>query len=83
MTDPVANDDDDATVADQLKVLFADVVAADVDVAEKGRWHKRLIAITNTAKHDVGRAGEQLRRFTDEWNALQQGKENSKNESDR
>lgn len=70
-------------LADALKTMFTRVVAADLDAAEKGRWHKRLIAITNTSKNDVTRAGEQLHRFKDEWNAMQRGKESSKNESDR
>lgn len=70
-------------VGDQLKALFAEVIAADLPPESKGRWHQRLLAITNTAKHDVGRAAEQLRRFTDEWNARSRGKEISNNESGR
>lgn len=70
MTDSTTRDGAGDDVAEQLKSMFASVVAADLDVAEKGRWHKRLIAITNTSKHDVARAREQLQRFSDEWNAM-------------
>ncbi len=72
-----------AKVADQLKALFCEVVEADLPPDAKGRWHKRLIAITNTAKHDVGRAGAQLSRFIDEWNEADGGKGKTKDESDR
>lgn len=83
MSDAIRSDGADDDVADQLKTMFTCVVTADMDATEKGRWHKRLIAITNTSKHDVARAGEQLGRFIDEWNAMQGGKESSRNESDR
>lgn len=56
-------------VAEQLLAAFADVAAADVPADVKGRWQRRLLAITNTSKHDVTRAGEQLDKFRDEWNA--------------
>lgn len=68
-------DDIAARVADTLKRAFEVVATAPLPADEKGRWHHRLIVITNTSKHDVGRAWQQLRRFIDEWNALGRGKE--------
>lgn len=71
MTDADSNATSEASarVADGLRTAFADVAAADVAPDVKGRWQRRLIAITNTAKHDVARADEQLDKFHDEWNA--------------
>lgn len=84
MSDSIANPGTPGErVGDQLKALFAEVVGADLAPEEKGRWHKRLIAITNTSKHDVERAGNQLARFVEEWNALQRGKGMSKNAGGR
>ena len=67
-----------ARVSQGLKEAFEDVAHADVDGADKGRWQRRLIAITNTAKHDVARADEQLLRYRDEWNAFRQGKDEAR-----
>jgi hypothetical protein len=67
--------DASARVSETLKVAFDAVTTATLDVEEKGRWQRRLIAITNTSKHDVVRAQEQLQRFKEEWNALHAGKE--------
>ena len=77
MTDAHANPHDEvgARVSEQLKSAFADVAAADIDGATKGRWQRRLLAITNTSKHDVVRAAEQLDRYQREWNTLVRGKE--------
>ena len=84
MTDPRANPGVPRdSVSEQLKTLFAAVVEADLPPDDKGRWHKRLIAITNTSKHDVVRAGDQLERFVEEWNALHRGKGMSKNDPGR
>lgn len=70
-------------ISEQLKTLFAAVVTADLAPDEKGRWHQRLIAITNTTKRDLNRAAQQLERFVDEWNASQRGTENAHGDSDR
>lgn len=67
-------------VAEQLKTMFATVVSSDLPPDEKGRWHKRLIAITNTSKRDLPRAGEQMTRFAEEWNEVQRGTENANND---
>jgi hypothetical protein len=34
---------------------------------ERGRWQRRLLAVTTMAKHDLGRAERQLTRFRDDW----------------
>ena len=67
-------------VAEGLRTAFADVAAADVEGDVKARWQRRLIAITNMAKHDVDRAGVQLDTFYDEWNAA---KKTMHDETDR
>ena len=71
MTDADSNPPSEtaARVADRLRSGFADIAAADVEPDVKGRWQRRLIAITNMAKHDVERADMQLDKFYDEWNA--------------
>ena len=86
MSAPRPNSEDGtagAVVSEQLKVLFAQVVSADLPPDDKGRWHKRLIAITNTSKHDVVRAAEQLTRFQHEWNGIEGGTGMSNNDADR
>lgn len=62
-----------ARVSRGLKEAFDDVARADIDGADKGRWQRRLIAVTNMSKHDVARADEQLVRFRNEWNRFRQG----------
>lgn len=57
-------------VADRLRDAFAAIAAADIPGDEKGRWHHRLLAITNMAKRDVARAGEQLTRWTHDWELM-------------
>lgn len=74
-TDPTDATDAAARVSAALKGAFAAVAGADMDVHEKGRWQQRLIAVTNMAKRDVARAGRQLDRFNDEWNARVRGKD--------
>lgn len=73
-----ANVDAGARVSTGLKAAFGEVARADIDVADKGRWQRRLIAITNTAKHDVARADEQLMRYRDDWNMFRQGEEDAR-----
>ena len=77
MTDTGSNSSGDAAqrVSQTLKVAFEVVASSTLAADDKGRWQRRLIAITNTTKHDVARALEQLQRFSDEWNALGAGKE--------
>lgn len=54
-------------VSDGLKQAFARLAGADLPVDAKGRWQRRLIAITNAAKRDLPRAQEQLVRFDQDW----------------
>ena len=71
MTDADSNStaDDNVRLAEGLRNAFADVASADIDGESKGRWQRRLIAVTNMSKHDVSRALSQLEKFHDEWNA--------------
>ena len=80
MTDAHDNANTEAAlrVSTELKAAFDEVGRADIDGADKGRWHRRLIAITNTAKHDVARADEQLARYRDDWNMFRQGEEDAR-----
>lgn len=50
----------------QLRDLYDRVDAAKASAEQKGRWHRRLIAITNSARDDMDRAEGQLVRFTAE-----------------
>ena len=61
------NDFDDVSAA--LRDAFAMVGQADLPDDDKGRWHQRLIAITNMAKRDTARARQQLERFEADWRA--------------
>ena len=72
--------DDHARLSEGLRSAFAEVAAADIDAEQKGRWQRRLIAVTNMSKHDVSRAALQLDKFHGEWNAA---KKTSNNETDR
>ena len=77
-----AHDDADIDAAARLsaglKDAFEQVAHADIDGADKGRWQRRLLAITNTSKHDVARADEQLVRYRDEWNTFRRGKDEAR-----
>ena len=73
---PVEADDPSAGLADGLRDAFAAIAAASMPVDEKGRWQRRLLAITTASKRDVVRAREQLDRFRGEWDA-RNGESNS------
>lgn len=53
-------------LTEQLRELYDRVDAAKVSAEQKGRWHRRLIAITDSAKDDLDRAEGHLVRFTAE-----------------
>lgn len=53
-------------VTERLRDLYDRVDSAKASAEQKGRWHRRLIAITNSAKDDLERAEGQLVRFTAE-----------------
>lgn len=53
-------------LTEQLRDLYDRVDDAKVSADQKGRWHRRLIAITDAARDDMDRAEGQLVRFTAE-----------------
>ena len=64
--------DDDARatrVADGLKDGFTALASPALPDADKPAWHQRLIAITNSAKHDLATAERRLDRFWADWEA--------------
>lgn len=72
VADPAASSstDDEARfqrVSDALKVGFQALGSADIPPEDKGAWHKRLIAITNSSKHDLATAEGRLDRFWTDW----------------
>lgn len=60
-------------VSEGLRAAFAEVNEAGLDDAVRERWQRRLIAITNVAKRDLGRAEEQLSRFFEDFRAQRGG----------
>lgn len=56
-------------LAEALKVAFAAFGQADIAPEDRPRWHQRLIAITNSSKHDVGTASARLEKFWADWEA--------------
>ena len=56
-------------VGDGLKQGFAALAGPQLEAADKPRWHQRLIAITNRAKHDLETAEGRLERFWSDWEA--------------
>jgi hypothetical protein len=53
-------------VSDGLKLAFGDLAAAELGPGARERWQRRLLAITNLAKHDLDRAEGQLQRLRDD-----------------
>lgn len=53
-------------LTERLRELYDRVDAAKASTEQKGRWHRRLIAITDSARDDLDRAEGQLVRFTAE-----------------
>lgn len=53
-------------LTEHLRDLYDRVDTAKVSAEQKGRWHRRLIAITDAARDDMDRAEGQLVRFTAE-----------------
>lgn len=54
-------------VGEQLKLAFAALADPAVPDADRPDWHRRLIAITNSAKHDLATAEDRLQRYWAEW----------------
>jgi hypothetical protein len=56
-------------VGEELKAGFAALSAPEVPDEVRPRWHARLIAITNSAKHDLSTAEDRLARYWQDWEA--------------
>lgn len=61
------DDDRFRRVSDQLKAGFAALARPDVDDDDRPGWHRRLIAITNSAKHDLATAERRLEQYWVDW----------------
>ncbi|MGH8901807.1 MAG: hypothetical protein ACRDYA_09000 [Egibacteraceae bacterium] len=49
------------------EALAALGTAAHLPQDQRGWWQRRLVAITNTAKRDLGRAEVEIQRFHADW----------------
>lgn len=58
-----------ARVGAGLKQAFAALSDPGLAPEEKPAWHKRLIAITNSAKHDLATAEARMERYWADWEA--------------
>ena len=68
--DPISSpavDDSAIDLAEELKQAFAALGPADIPPEDKQRWQQRLIAITNSSKHDVATAAGRMERYWQEW----------------
>lgn len=54
-------------VSGGLKEALAALGAAHLPQDQRGWWQRRLVAITNTAKRDLGRAEAEIERFHADW----------------
>jgi hypothetical protein len=54
-------------VSNALKAGFAALAGPEVDDDVKPQWHQRLIAITNSAKHDLATAERRLDNYWADW----------------
>lgn len=54
-------------VSHQLKLAFQGLASPAVPDADRPDWHRRLIAITNSAKHDLATAETRLDRYWADW----------------
>lgn len=66
---PLMGDDADRSrrVGDQLKMAFQALASPSVPDADRPDWHRRLIAITNSSKHDLATAETRLDRYWADW----------------
>lgn len=62
--------DDFLGFTERLRDLRARVEAADVSEEQRGRWHSRLLGITDGAKTDLQRATDLLSRFEGELDRI-------------
>jgi hypothetical protein len=54
-------------VSQGLKQAYAALHAAALPYAQRQRWQRRLIAITDTATRDLGGAEAELQQFQADW----------------
>lgn len=50
-----------------LHAAFARVAAAKLETRQRERWHRRLAAISDTARRDLGGAQAELDRYHEDW----------------
>lgn len=67
--EPAAATDADRAerVGEGLKLAFQAMGSADIPDEDRPRWHQRLIAITNSSKHDLATAEARLERYWADW----------------
>lgn len=61
----ISSANDPGEVGERLKRAFA--ALSELPPDDRPRWHKRLIAVTNTTKRDLAGAVEQLDRYDRDW----------------
>jgi hypothetical protein len=69
VTDPSDAEARAATLADRLRDAHRRVGSLDVSDDEKARAARRLLAISDAAKHDVDRAARRLDTLLADWDA--------------
>lgn len=56
-------------VSTELKQAFQALIGDGIPAEDRPRWQQRLLAITNSAKHDLATAEERLDRWWQEFEA--------------
>ena len=73
MTTPTPTGPEDGAraerLAESIKVAFAAFGQAEMPAEDRPRWHQRLIAITNSSKHDIATAEGRLEKYWSDWEA--------------
>lgn len=57
----------EAKLSEDLKGAFAVMGHPGLADEDRAKWHQRLIAITNSSKHDVATAAKRLEKFWADW----------------
>lgn len=55
------------TLSEGLREAFDRLGASDVTEDQRGRWQRRLLAITDAAKRDLPEAQAQMDRYRSDW----------------
>jgi len=55
------------TLSEGLRDAFARLGSHELTEDQRGRWQRRLLAITNAAQRDLPRAQAQLDRYDADW----------------